>query len=132
MSTLGLDHVNILTEDLPATVAFYEQVLGLTDDPSVLGSIGIAGTWLRSPNGDAIVHVVVKDGTRAAYEDYHVGQPTAAVHHVAFRCTGFAETAARLRDQGRELAVNDGNYGLKQIILTDPNGIIVEMNFNGE
>ncbi|MEJ6011725.1 VOC family protein [Novosphingobium aquae] len=132
MTALGLDHVNILTEDLPATIAFYNDVLGLISDPTVLAGIGMAGTWLRDPEGRPIVHVVVKDGTRSAYDTYIVGQPTGAVHHVAFRCRGFDETIARLRDQGLDIAVNDGNYNLRQIVLTDPNGILVEMNFPGD
>jgi len=53
-----------------------------------------------------------------------------AVDHVAFFATGLADTLARLKDKGvecRERTVPA--LGLYQVFVTDPNGIVVELNF---
>ena len=132
MPNLGLDHVNILTEDLAATIAFYESAAELTAGASPAAKFGYQGTWLYDANGHPGVHVVVKGTLRNYGEDHVVGAPTNAVHHVAFRCTGFAEAQVRLAAQGHAIKVNDGIAGLRQIMLTDPNGINVELNYTAE
>lgn len=129
MPTLGLDHVNILTENLAATIAFYEGVVELKAGRSPAEDFGYQGTWLYDARGHPGVHVVVK-GTLANYgEDHVVGAPTNAVHHVAFQCEGFVEAQARIAALGLEMKVNDGIAGLRQIVIVDPNGINVELNY---
>lgn len=132
MPTSGLDHINILTDDLEATVAFYEQALGLTRGSSPVQVRSIRGAWMLDGAGNALVHLVGNEPGLRMAEGRKPGQSTNAVHHVAFRCTGFAETQERLTELGVPFSVNDGNYGLRQIMVQDPNAITVEMNFNGE
>lgn len=132
MSTSGLDHVNILTDDLDATVAFYEQVLELKRGKSTAEERGIAGAWMLDPSGHALVHLIGNAPGLWLGEGRSPGQSTNAVHHIAFRCSGFAETQQRLGALGLEYQVNDGAFGLRQIVLQDPNAITVELNFTGE
>lgn len=134
MQVSAIDHINIITDDLDGTAAFYEQVLGLTrgESPVAAATAGFKGAWLRDAAGNAIVHLVWKDPERAFGADHIPGQPTAALHHVAFRCQGFAAAQERLSALGLEFRVNDGIAGLRQIFVTDPNAINLELNFAGD
>lgn len=132
MPTSGLDHVNILTDDLEATVAFYEQVLELAPRESPGTALGYKGAWLCDPRGHPVVHLVWNDPAKTYGAGRQPGQSTNAVHHVAFHCRGFAETQERLASLGIEHQVNDGMAGLKQIMVRDPNAVTIEMNFTGE
>lgn len=127
----GLDHVNILTNDLEETASFYETALGLqrTDNPAI--GQGFSGAWMRDAAGDAIVHLVWRDPAMERYAGYEPGQSTNAVHHVAFRCSGFEEMQKRLERAGISHRVNDLRHmGLRQIFLTDPNAVMLELNFH--
>ncbi|MGH6744707.1 catechol 2,3-dioxygenase-like lactoylglutathione lyase family enzyme [Novosphingobium sp. PhB57] len=133
MPVSGVDHVNILTDDLEKTASFYEQVLGLTrsDNPTI--AMGIAGYWMRDGQGSAIVHLVDRTTAGDRYEAYRPGQPTNALHHFALRCTGFAETAAKIEELGLAHRVSDHpKLGLRQIFLVDPNAVNLELNFPGD
>ena len=118
----NLNHYLVVTEDLEATRAFYVDVLGLRvgDRPP----FAFPGLWLYL--GDrAVVHVAQRDesrgrGTGAGDAD----APTGAVDHIAFEGTGHAEMTALLQARGlaaRHRTVPD--LGLRQIFVTDPNGI---------
>jgi catechol 2,3-dioxygenase-like lactoylglutathione lyase family enzyme len=103
MSVTSLDHVNILSADVPRTVGFLTSVLGLEDGPRP--PFRSPGAWLYA-NGIAVVHVSSagdKERTHAGDaslgDSSHVPAP-ASVDHVAFRCTGYRETMARLRALG--------------------------------
>jgi catechol 2,3-dioxygenase-like lactoylglutathione lyase family enzyme len=132
MPTSGLDHVNILTEDLDATIAFYEAALELKAGNSPAEAHGCKGAWLYDSSGHPGVHVVLKSTIANYGMDHTVGAPTNAVHHVAFKCSGFQVAQQRIGALGIAMKVNDGIAGLRQIMLTDPNGINIEMNFPPE
>lgn len=130
MSISGINHVNILTEDLDGTAAFYERALGLvrTENPAI--GMGGKGAWMRDAQGQAIVHLVWKDPAMERYAAYVPGAPTNAVHHVAFNCTDFGGTLARLDAMGTTYRVNDlAHLGLRQVFLADPNAVNLELNF---
>lgn len=103
MSITTLDHVNILTADVSRTVGFLTSVLGLEDGPRP--PFRSPGAWLYA-NGTAVVHV----SSAGDKEQTHAGDASlghdaavpapAAVDHVAFRCTGYRETIAKLRTLG--------------------------------
>lgn len=133
MQVSGLDHVNILTDDLETTASFYEQVLGFRRGRNPSVAAGIAGYWMHDAADQPIVHLVDRLTGGSRYDAYHPGSPTNALHHVALRCKGFAETRERLDGLGLEYRVNDLQHiGLKQIFLVDPNAVNLELNFNGE
>lgn len=129
MPTTALDHVNILTDDLDATIAFYEKALELTRGRSVVEDRGLSGAWMIDAGGNALLHLVGRDPHPGYGDDYVSGVPTGAIHHFAFRCSGFAEAQARLEAAGIPYRTNDGMHGLRQIVVVDPNGVNVEMNF---
>ncbi len=129
MSTSAIDHVNILTDDLEATVAFYEAVLDLRRGESPATAMGMQGAWMLDQAGNALLHLIGNEPGLRLAEGRVPGQSTNAVHHVAFRCDGFDAARARIADFGCAVQVNDGLYGLRQIVVTDPNAITVEMNF---
>ncbi|TCM18988.1 catechol 2,3-dioxygenase-like lactoylglutathione lyase family enzyme [Novosphingobium sp. PhB165] len=132
MQVSGIDHVNVLTEDLEGTARFYEDLLGLTRSPNSTVASHIAGYWMRDSAGNAIVHLVDRTTARERYDGYVPGLPTNALHHVALRCTGFAEMRARIEEMGvPHRAMEHPSLGLAQIFLVDPNAVNIELNFPG-
>lgn len=130
MKVSGIDHVNILTRDLETTAGFYEAVMGLERSENPAISMGFKGAWMRDAQGNAIVHLVWKDPAMDRYEGYEPGALTNAVHHVAFKCTGFEDMVSRLEGLDVEYRVNDlSHLGIRQIFVTDPNAVNLEFNF---
>lgn len=132
MQVSAIDHVNILTDDLEGTVRFYEEVLGFTRGETPGSAMGFKGAWMKDATGHPLLHLVWNDPDREFGAGHIPGQPTGAIHHVALRCQGFAATRARLEAMGITHRVNDGMLGLRQIFLSDPNAISVELNFPGD
>jgi catechol 2,3-dioxygenase-like lactoylglutathione lyase family enzyme len=133
MRVSGIDHVNILTHDLDGTAAFYEQLLGLERSENAGIGPGLRGAWMRDRNGNALVHLVWKDPASDQYQSYEPGQPTNAVHHVAFRCEGFEAMQERLAAMGIQHRINDRQRGaVRQIFLVDPNAVNLELNFSDD
>ncbi|MEP7223070.1 MAG: VOC family protein [Novosphingobium sp.] len=130
MPTSAIDHINILTDDLEATAAFYEGVLELTRTVAApLEAAGYKGWWLRDALDNALIHLVWRDPATDRAAGHVPGLSTNAVHHIAFRCQGFDAAKARLTELGVAMRINDGMHGLRQINVVDPNAINVEMNF---
>lgn len=130
MQISGIDHVNILTDDLEGTARFYETALGLSRAENPTIAKGIAGYWMRDGSGQAIVHLVDRLSAAGRYDDYRPGQPTNALHHVAMRCEGFAQACAGLDALGIAYRTSDHpDLRLKQIFLADPNAVNLELNF---
>ncbi|AIT80739.1 VOC family protein [Novosphingobium pentaromativorans] len=132
MRVIGIDHINILTDDLELTATFYEDVLGLTRSENPAIASGIAGYWMRDATGAPIVHLIDRGTVSGRYDAYRPGELTNALHHVALRCEGFKATCARLDELGCDYRVNDlSHIGLMQINLRDPNAVNLELNFAG-
>ena len=130
MHVSGIDHVNILTDNLDRTAQFYERLLGLTRTENPAIPADFKGAWMRDGHGNAIIHLVWKDPAMARYADYTPGAPTNAVHHVAFKCSGFDEAIAKLEEMGLAYRVSDKQHlGLRQVFVTDPNAVNLELNF---
>jgi catechol 2,3-dioxygenase-like lactoylglutathione lyase family enzyme len=126
MSLAGLDHLLVLTDDLEATKAFYCDALGL--ESGERPDLGFAGYWLYL-DGAPCVHLAERSAyeARAAQLGLRVGP--APVDHVAFRADDGAAVEARLRASGVEVVANPAPPpGLRQLFLTDPNGLRVEVN----
>jgi catechol 2,3-dioxygenase-like lactoylglutathione lyase family enzyme len=121
-----LHHALVLTDDVDGTVAFYRDALGfaVADTPP----LPFPGVWLRL-DGDACVHVA----ERAAYERWTatLGLPpsrTGSVDHLAFRRADHEALVARLEAAGVETVHNDVPGMFRQLFVTDPNGVRVELN----
>lgn len=124
-----LDHVNIITDDLAGTAAFYRALLDLEirDAPPPLTPQN--AQWAYDRNGNAVVHINSTDCPRTYARSVAPG-PTGSIHHIAFRCQGFAEMEARLKARGADYSVNEvAAINLKQLFTLDPNGVLLELNF---
>ena len=131
MRVVALDHVNIITADLEGTVRFYAEILELEprDGPPPLTHEN--ARWMYDESGRAILHINTLECPRAYDREVRAG-PTGALHHVALRCSGYAEVLARLERRGIGHQLNDvAAVGLRQFFLLDPNQVLLELNFFG-
>lgn len=132
MAVLSLDHVNIRTADVPATTAFFRDLLGLRAGIAPGASSIDQGCWIYDGQDRPIVHIGPVD---AAYPSDGIAPFTparggGAVHHVALECDGYEEMTARLKDAGLATAQSDiPSIGLRQLFVTEANGILLELNF---
>jgi glyoxylase I family protein len=130
MAQLALHHVNVIVTDLPRSLAFYQNLLGLTiiERPPFKN----AGAWLAC--GALQVHLsVYPPGS------FRTGNVDGADSHFAFRTDDFDGVLATLTANGfREDAAEDepmrvmvrrnGPAGFPQLFLLDPDRNIVEIN----
>lgn len=126
--TIGaIDHVNIHTRDLTATVAFYRDVLKMRVDQSIMGA---RGAWMVDAGGNPSIHIGLKEAYPEDLADACEDTGGGSVHHVAFQCTGYADVRARLEALGLLVSTNDvPTVGLRQLFLRDPNDVLLELNF---
>jgi catechol 2,3-dioxygenase-like lactoylglutathione lyase family enzyme len=118
-----LHHVLVLTDDLETTRAFYCDGLGL--EVGERPPLEFPGYWLYL-GGVPCVHLA----DRAAYEAHAstLGlQVDDAVDHLAFAAADYEQLAARLKAVGAD-AVFNAAPGIRQLFVTDPNGVRVELN----
>jgi catechol 2,3-dioxygenase-like lactoylglutathione lyase family enzyme len=125
MQTLGINHINIVVTaaQLPAVVAFYEQIIGLKQGGRAASKRD--GAWLYC--GDAaIIHLSVVEQSPYSGRDTHF-------NHVALACTGVADFVQCL-DSANIAYETDYRSPpeMTQIFLHDPVGIRIELNFAGE
>ena len=117
-----LDHFNIRTRKLTETVRFYESVLGLEKGPRP--NFAFPGAWMYS-EGKAVVHLVDISAT-----DEPQKPDSGVVHHVAFASTGFNGMADRLKSRAMPFEARQVPGGeLWQIFVNDPNGVMIELNY---
>lgn len=122
MSVGVLDHFNIRTRDLRGTVRFYEDILGLEN--GARPNFAFPGAWLYS-EGRAVVHLVDISPTDEAQKP-----DSGVVHHVAFISRDFAGMKKRLQAKGVEFEARQVPGGeLWQIFIRDPNGVMIELNY---
>jgi catechol 2,3-dioxygenase-like lactoylglutathione lyase family enzyme len=122
MSVGLLDHYNVRTRKFPETLSFYQDILGL--ESGARPNFKFPGAWMYS-EGRAVVHLVDISST-----DEPQKPDSGVVHHVAFVSTGFKDMEKHLADkkvQFHTMAV-PGNE-LWQIFITDPNGVVIELNY---
>ena len=128
MQVTGLDHVNIVARDIGKTIAFYEALLGFHAVAIPSAPAGFDGRWLHDGSGQPIIHLQAFDPKRHAARAADV--PTGWIDHVAFACEGFEDTKQRCEEQGVAYRVNDRQFGtLRQIFVSDPNNVTLELNF---
>jgi catechol 2,3-dioxygenase-like lactoylglutathione lyase family enzyme len=119
MSIRSLDHVNIATERLAETRAFFVEVLGLVE--GYRPNFDFAGHWLYSGER-AVVHLVQSATPVTPSEG-------GALNHFAFDVGELDAVLAKLDARGlryRLTGTPDGRS--RQAFLKDPNGAVVELN----
>jgi len=123
MSVGMLDHYNVSTRKLGDTIRFYEEVLGLTNGPRP--PFNFPGAWLYSA-GHPVLHLNDISST-----DKQQPADSGVIDHVAFGSRGFEAIKQHLTGKGVSFRVNQvPNSRRWQIFLTDPNNIMIELNFD--
>lgn len=124
MPITRMDHFNILTDDLPATLAFYEEHLNLK--PGARPPFTFPGAWLYADGGkgkEPILHVVADRPKSQLVKG--------VIDHMAFWGTGLAATVAKLKAKGIDFDLRQlPGYGTWQLFFLDPNGAKVEIDFD--
>ncbi len=121
MTVTALNHVNIVTDDLAATRAFYADVVGLIDGDRP--SFAFPGAWLYCGD-EAVIHLVGVDD--------QPDEGTGTIDHVAFEAGGLDDMIGLLEDCGIPFHVRDvPGRDIRQVFLHDPNGVKIELNFRG-
>jgi len=113
MEPLGVHHVSINVRDAGESVAFYTEVLGLTQR-SDRPDFGFGGAWLDI--GDQQVHLI-----EAPVPDDN-GQ------HFAIRVADLDAAVADLRGRGIEVSDPTPVGTARQSFLHDPSGNTVELH----
>lgn len=130
MQVNGLNHINIVTADMARTVEFYEMLLGMQAKPLPMAPAGLDGRWILDSRGAPIIHVQAYDPDRHGEPR---GGPTGTIDHVALTCADFDGTRRRCEELGIDHRVSDRQFGsLRQVFVTDPNDIKLELNFPEE
>jgi catechol 2,3-dioxygenase-like lactoylglutathione lyase family enzyme len=120
MAITGMNHFNILTDDVPATVAFYCDVLGLAN--GARPDFGFPGAWLYADDRP-ILHV---SGGRT-----HAELRPGVIDHMAFSATDLRATLDRLEHAGYgPVCRRQVTTGIWQVFVDDPNGARVELDFD--
>ena len=130
MTVNWLDHVNIVTEDVAATARFFADLLDLEVRDGPGGMRPDLVQWVYDREGRPIVHVNKVGSFTPLGRTPRVAADTNALHHVAFNCTGHERMVQRLETKGLPFASNAvPAIGLKQLFVTEPNGVLLELNF---
>jgi catechol 2,3-dioxygenase-like lactoylglutathione lyase family enzyme len=123
MSVGTLDHFNIRTRKLAETVRFYEEILGLTK--GARPDFSFPGAWLYS-EGKPVVHLVDVSPTSEPQKP-----DSGVVHHIAFASRDFEGMKQRLESKGFAFRAREVPGGaLWQIFVSDPNGVMIELNYD--
>jgi catechol 2,3-dioxygenase-like lactoylglutathione lyase family enzyme len=131
MPLVRMEHYLVLTDDIDGTRDFYRDALGMQVGPRP--SLGFPGYWMYV--GDtACIHI----GERKAYTEHsralgiavsERAPGTGPVDHIAFNGVDFEDISARLQAHGVEAGFNVvPGVGLRQLFLSDPNGVKLEIN----
>jgi len=119
MTIEGMNHFTVLTDDVPKTVRFYGDVLGLV--PGDRPNFDFPGAWLYA-QGRAILHIVGGSAPGAL--------KPGVIDHIAFTARGLAPTLAKLTAQNVEhVCRRQVGSGAWQVFFFDPNGARVELDF---
>jgi catechol 2,3-dioxygenase-like lactoylglutathione lyase family enzyme len=136
MSLGKLGHYAVRTSDLEASTAFYVGILGLR--PGFRPPFNFPGAWLYLGEDETeygAVHLIgdTRDGT-TGLGDYLGDRATelgsGRLDHVAFLARDWASLKERLRLAKLSFVERTvPALGLHQVFLTDPSGVIVELNY---
>ena len=125
MIATAVNHFTILTDDLPATLDFYAEYLGLRPGPRP--AFTFPGAWLYAEGSpDAILHIVAgRERSRLV---------PGVIDHMAFSASGLIAALDRLKAKSiaHELRRLPGDFRTWQLFFHDPNGAKVELDFDGD
>ena len=120
---LSPDHFTVLTDDLLVTEDFYTNLLGFTVGPRP--EFKFSGLWLYANNAP-ILHVMQVE---------KMPNPRKGVlDHMAFRGKGVNALLAKLKTAGLNYRITrtPEPWNQWQVFFADPNGAVVEVDFDGQ
>jgi len=126
MKTIAFGHLNLRAPRklLDELFAFYTGVVGL--EPGARPPFSRFGYWLYCDGRD-IVHLI-----EASPDENRATGVTTTIDHVAFACEGYTECVQRLQQSGMHFdCASVPLTGQRQLVLRDPAGNKVELNFPG-
>lgn len=126
----GLFHVALKTNDLAATLAFYTRILGLRQ--ASRPDVSLSGAWLSVPlaGRPSILHVYAGGPLMGA--DRRAPTGSAAIDHLSLTASGYHAYQARLQAAGIPWrGLLSANSSLWHLFAYDPNGVLVELVFDG-
>ncbi|MAT52194.1 MAG: glyoxalase [Porticoccaceae bacterium] len=131
MTIEALDHVNIRTAELAASIRFYGDLLGLQVVSPPMADDLTRGAYCLDEGGRAVVHLVATSRMVAGSEPVRGAAQRGMIDHLALRCRGdSAALKQRLADAGLIFdAMDVESLGQHLVFVRDPNGILVELNF---
>ncbi len=133
MQVNWLDHVNVITDKLDETCTFYAALLDLErrDAPPPLTPQN--AQWMHDAGGKPILHINAVDCPRAFEREVEPGALTGAIHHIALNCSGYDEILTRVEALNTPYQLNLVEaIGLRQVFVSDPNNVLLELNFFGD
>jgi catechol 2,3-dioxygenase-like lactoylglutathione lyase family enzyme len=131
-----IEHFLVAADDIDATRDWYARVLGMRSGPHPEFSFPVHWMYL----GDVdVVHIGPSAKHASENQKKYLGRTsqasgagTGAVDHIAFRATGLHQMIHHLKDQKIEFQQRRANgQALYQLFFLDPNGIKIELNFDG-
>lgn len=117
-----LDHANIVTPDLDATVGFFTDVLGLTAGQRP--NFRVPGVWLYS-EGRPLIHLSQATGGLPAV------RLSSRIDHIALRVANLTEWHAlldRVKAHGIDYQINTDDHSAdSQLWVTPTASVIIEL-----
>lgn len=113
MQPLGVHHVSINVADVPRAVAFYLDVLGLTERAD-RPDFGFGGAWLDA--GPQQIHLL------------EAGPPPSLGQHLAIQVADLDAAVADVRAKGVEVSDPSPVGTGRQAFLADPDGNGIELH----
>jgi catechol 2,3-dioxygenase-like lactoylglutathione lyase family enzyme len=135
MPLTQLEHYLVLTDDIDATRDFYCNALGMRTGPRP--PLDFSGYWVYLGEVPCI-HIADWHSYGAHSRSTGIAISTRApgtgpLDHIAFNAVDYAAVKARLTAHGIEAAENlVPGVGLRQLFLSDPNGVKIEINIAAE
>ena len=132
MAIQVLNHFSVRTADMRRSRDFYVKVLGFVEGDRP--PFPFPGYWLYC-DGIPVVHVIGAEPDNDAGLEGYLGARSGAagggsLDHIAFTASDLEAMRRRLEALGVEFAERDVPLlGLKQLFVTDPDGITLELNF---
>jgi catechol 2,3-dioxygenase-like lactoylglutathione lyase family enzyme len=119
MTIQAVDHINIATQDLEGTRAFFVDVLGLAEGPRP--PFDFPGYWLYAGERPVVHMQLAPDAVSPS--------KLSALNHFAFAVSDLDELIARMEAHSiRYRVVTVPGTAFRQAFLDDPNGVRVELN----
>ena len=124
MTVTAVNHFTILTDDLPATLAFYEEHLNLK--AGARPPFTFPGAWLYADGGkgkDPILHIIAGIKKERLVKG--------VIDHMAFSGAGLTGAVEKLKtkDIKYELRKQVGS-GTWQLFFFDPNDAKIEIDYD--